>query len=609
MTSMNAESMSRRCFLHVASAAALPGSAETDHCFDQSPLPANDSAPAVAPITDRRMRRARKAFINQGGYNRGEAKRFTCPGAADGTTFEIRAADQDKTYYSGVVRQNAGDFTDFDPPSGSQHYVVQVEGFEPSPPFVIANHIMERTSSRLAYQFFIDCRGGFSSRLSPANVTGGGPSRDGGGQTLEAMFEGLLYASNPALFDRWFQELRSIREKDDHHPSTIFPMVPPPDKTQEPIPNNFANDDDQWQKIPDLIKLLLWHADFAWTNHKYCGRTGGFESRIEGYEGWVRRFGYDDAHLQDFDYQNFLDQLAAVHAFYHAFLGPYLSAQTHRQYRQACLELWEVSDRHKEVRHWVRSFKWIDKGRLEFNEQGNAFGQGLLRNLLIYVGEKDEPDGQAERFLAYARQCAADIVKNWDFNNPVHTWRARNAEHITPQALSLFALLAPDEMIGQVRTKLGSWRDYIKARTHNLWQYRTHSDTEWANLQSKEMGTVAGLAGAMFAVAQVLDDPQLRSIGWSQVNFVFGCNPAGAHLSHKSALRVQMGGIGRAWRLAGQSRSLTAPESSATCAELWMVRRPMLRFPITPIRPRPTISRASTARKDGRSQTGPGGRR
>lgn len=541
----SSKSISRRRFLQAGSAtatvAALSASAQSDQCNDAGPIPANEAVVPIAPVTDRLMRKAKKPLINQGGYNCGEAKRFTCPGAADGTAFHVRSADQAKTLFSGQIRACSGDFTEFEPPSGPRKYVIHVEGFEPSSSFVIANHNMERISSRLAYQFFIDVRGGFS-RPSPANVTGGGPSRDGGGQTLEAIFEGLLYASNPALFDTWFQELRTLRNEPYGRRSLLVPVIPPPDVSKDAVPINLTTDDQTWQRTPDLIKLLLWHANFAWANREYTGRTGGFEGRAQGYEGWVRRFGYDDAHLQNFDYQNMLDQLAAVHAFYKPFLQAYLPQDVHQQYRTLCLDRWEQYDRQKEVRYWVRSFKWIDSGRLEFNEQGNAFGQGLLRNLLMYLGENDEPNGQADRFLAYARQCAADIVTNWDFNNPVHTWRARNAEHITPQALAMFAMVLPNEMPREVHGKLAAWRDYIFTRTNNLWQYRTHSDTEWANLQSKEMGTVAGLAGAMFAVAHVLDDSRLRAIGWSQVNFVFGCNPAGAHLSHRNAQRVRVGG-------------------------------------------------------------------
>jgi hypothetical protein len=66
---------------------------------------------------------------------------------------------------------------------------------------------MERTSSRLAYQFFIDVRGSEDPIYSnESKVAGAGPSRDGAAYTLEAVYEVLLYASNPALFDGWHAE-------------------------------------------------------------------------------------------------------------------------------------------------------------------------------------------------------------------------------------------------------------------------------------------------------------------------------------------------------------------------------------------------------------------
>ena len=135
-------------------------------------------------------------FVNQSGYNLGEAKRFTVPGAPDGTKFQIvrlrESAPSTEVLYTGTVKDYVGYFTDFNPISAKDEYVIEVPGFGQSYPFWIADHLMEKLSSRLAYQFFIDVRGGFTPRLSPANVTGGGPSRDGGGQGLEATFEGLL---------------------------------------------------------------------------------------------------------------------------------------------------------------------------------------------------------------------------------------------------------------------------------------------------------------------------------------------------------------------------------------------------------------------------------
>lgn len=494
-----------------------------------------DEAPGVDQAP-RRIAAGGKPLVNQAGYNLGEVKRFVCPGTPDGTTFKVllarESASRDEALYTGMMEGQVGDFSDFDPVSDGDEYVIEVEGMDRSEPFWIADHLMEKLSSRLAYQFFIDVRGGVVFDLSPANVTGGGPSRDGGGQTLEAVYEGLLYASNPALFDRWTDEL--YMSDDPSHEGRLYAKVPaPPGRQGEgPYPDG----------VPDLIKLILWHAEFCHNNVDYDGPTGGFEG-LGGYEEWVRRFGYvGQEKLQNFDYQNMLDQLAAVCAFYHEFLRHFLEEATYQKYRHACLSRWEEYERHKEVRRWVYSMKWIDEGWLEFNEQGNAFGQGLLRNLFMYLCERNEKDGQPERFLRYVRSCAIDIVENWDFGNPVHTWRARNAEHITPQALALLLMLAPEEAPEGTRGKLEAWRDYIVERTDNLWHYRTHSDGVWAHPKSKEVGTVAGLGGAMFAVDHVLNDTQLREVAWSQVSFVFGCNPAGAHLGTKSPLRVALGG-------------------------------------------------------------------
>jgi hypothetical protein len=47
----------------------------------------------------------------------------------------------------------------------------------------------------------------------------------------------------------------------------------------------------------------------------------------------------------------------------------------------------------------------------------------------------------------------------------------------------------------------------------------------------------------MFAVAHLLNDRSLRDLGWAQVDFVFGVNPVGAHLGHKSEERVKLNGF------------------------------------------------------------------
>lgn len=438
-----------------------------------------------------------KPFVNQAGYNLGESKRFVCYGAPDNTPFKIVNSKTSQTVFEGKMLNNQGWFTEFNPVTAGDEYVVAVEGRGQSKSFWIADHLLEKVSSKLAYDFFVDVRGYEDlDKYDMSKVYGGGPSRDGGAYGLETIFEVLQYAANPALYDNWKTELGD-------------------------------------KNVPDLIDLILWHAEFAYKYVDYNGPTGYRHGSL-GYEGEPR---------MNFDYWNTLDQLAAVCGAYHTFLKPYLSEEKYQKYRKICLDNWEKYDRHKVVRYWTYSTKWVDAGFQEFNEMGNAFGQSVFSNLFMYLCEKNEKDGQPEKFLKYAQESAQDIIVNWDFNNPRHMWWIRNAEHITPQALAWFLMVAPEQAPAGTKEKLAAWANHMKQRTNNFWKYRVHSETEWAHPKTKELGGAPALAGSMFAVAHLLDDKSLRDLGWAQVDFVFGVNPVGAHLGHKSEERVNIKGF------------------------------------------------------------------
>ena len=436
-------------------------------------------------------------FVNQAGYNLGESKRFVCYGAPDNTSFKIVNIKTSQTVFEGKMLNNQGWFTEFNPVTPGDEYIVDVVGRGQSKPFWIADHLLEKVSSKLAYDFFVDVRGYDDlDKYDMSKVYGGGPSRDGGAYGLETIFVVLQYASNPALYDNSKTELGD-------------------------------------KNAPDLIDLILWHAEFAYKYVDYNGPTGYRHGSL-GYEGQSR---------MNFDYWNTLDQLAAVCGAYHSFLKPYLSEEKYQKYRKVCLDNWEKYDRHKVVRYWTYSTKWVDAGFQEFNEMGNAFGQSVFSNLFMYLCEKNEKDGQPEKFLKYAQESAWDIIDNWDFNNPRHMWWIRNAEHITPQALAWFLMVAPDQAPKGTKEKLVAWSSHMKQKTNNFWKYRVHSETEWAHPKTKELGGAPALAGSMFAVAHLLNDKSLRDLGWAQVDFVFGVNPVGAHLGHKSEERVKIGGF------------------------------------------------------------------
>lgn len=436
-------------------------------------------------------------FVNQAGYNLGESKRFVCFGAPDNTPFRIVRITNNQTVFEGKIVNSQGWFSELNPVASGDEYRVEIEGYGQSKSFRIADHLMEKISSKLAYDFFSDVRGYEDlDKYDMSKVYGGGPSRDGGAYGLEAVFEVLQYAANPALYDNWKTELGD-------------------------------------KNIPDLIDLILWHAEFAAKYSDYNGPTGYRHGSL-GYEGQPR---------MNYDYWNTLDHLAAVCAAYHSFLKPYLPEEKYRQYRKICLDNWEKYDRHKVVRYWTYSTKWVDAGFQEFNEMGNAYGQSVFSNLFMYLSEKSEKDGQPAKFLRYAQESASDMITNWDFNNPRHMWWIRNAEHITPQALAFFLLVAPDQAPAGTREKLEAWAVHMKQKTTNFWKYRVHSETEWAHPKTKELGGAPALGGSMFAVAYLLQDQSLRDLGWAQVDFVFGVNPVGAHLGHKSIDRVSIGGF------------------------------------------------------------------
>lgn len=434
-------------------------------------------------------------LVNQAGYNLNEVKRFVCY-AKDNTPFSVVNTHTGEVVYTGKILFNQGYFTEFNPQASKDEYVVKVNG-KSSVPFWVADNLMEKVSSKLAYDFFVDVRGSEDPvNSNESKVYGGGPSRDQGAFGLETPFEMLFYSSNPALFDNWTDELGN-------------------------------------KKTADLIDLILWHAEFGYNHVDFNGPILTRHGTL-GYEGQPRMI---------YDYWNTLDLIAPVLAGYHSFLKPYLSRDKYEAYRKVCLDKWEAYDRHKVVRYWTYSTKWVDRGFQEFNEMGNAFGQSVFSNLFMYLSELNEPDGQPEKFLKYAQQSAEDIIRNWDFNNPRHMWWIRNAEHITPQALAFFLLVAPDKAPAGTREKLEAWARHIQSRCNNCWKYRSHSETEMAHPSTKELGGAPALGGSLFAASYLLDDPSLRQLGWAQVDFVFGVNPVGTHIGNKSDERVAKKGF------------------------------------------------------------------
>jgi hypothetical protein len=113
------------------------------------PLPVGRAAsdPLAAPV---------KIFLNQSGFNAGAPKRFTVPNATDGSRFEIRPAAGGSSLFAGVVRDQIGDFTAFEP-DDQRDYIVAV-GDLVSVPFRVGPWWLERITTQRTVDFMIDSR-------------------------------------------------------------------------------------------------------------------------------------------------------------------------------------------------------------------------------------------------------------------------------------------------------------------------------------------------------------------------------------------------------------------------------------------------------------------
>ena len=138
--------------------------------------------------------------VNQVAYNLGQPKGFTVPTAKSNLPFTIREKSSGEVVYKGHLQDGKGDFTDFNPNSPEEEYIIHLEG-EGLPagasfPFRIGKHAIQEMAYRPSVEFFNDARSMVGSHPS---AYGGTAWRDGCYYTYEVPSMVLLYLSNPTL--------------------------------------------------------------------------------------------------------------------------------------------------------------------------------------------------------------------------------------------------------------------------------------------------------------------------------------------------------------------------------------------------------------------------
>lgn len=433
-------------------------------------------------------------LVNQSGYDLTGPKRFTAPGAADGTPFTVSG---EGGTFTGVVRGGAGDFTAFRPASPGPYTVAVGNGV--SHPFGVGPYWTYRVAIRRAVDFMVEsrCAHGDASKLVFSDPKGDHCNRGNTGVawrddhqfsfTLQSLIE--LYLSNPDAFTR-----------------------APGTGRYDGLAVAAAQD------APEIVKLINWGVDLylqGRVNHDLLKeQLAWFVWAYPHLERWIPREQYLKAR----------DHLTAL-------------------WGDAARDRWNWYD----VPHSADLFQTYTvfgtgKGQL-------PPGHSIVPNLMMHdVAVRDGLPG-AGRHLDAARAQVDWIIAHLDWNDPATTKGQRMSEHVTMESLAFYAARHPSR---ELRAKIEQWADVVIARSQNMWDFRKYSDSLWIIPEYNEPGNVAGLPAAALAAARTLTgdtarQAALRRIAAGQIDHVFGRNPADAHFSHDAATPDGFEGVERGW--------------------------------------------------------------
>lgn len=427
-----------------------------------------------------------KIYLNQSGFNLGKPKRFTAPGVADGTPFEVVNTRTGETGFQGVVSGEIGDFTGFNPDSRDE-FTVKTAG-RTSFPFRIGLWWLERVTYRNAVLFMAQSRHYFGTHKGTCRGSYGWRDDHHFGWELNTLAPQLL--SNPSAYTRMPKSVAYQRKEGFN--GALEPYS---------------------ESAPDIVKLIHHGADVIVT------------SRL--------------------DHAFFKEQLAF---FLYAWpvLKEWLPEQNYTAVRDYAFGIWgkRESDRHKGENQDLFEVKT----RVGSTKGENPPGHSVLPNLLMYETAKREGRADAERYFQAAYDQTAWMIENLDWNDPQTTKGQRVSEHLTMTGLGMFLKEYPTRAPKGLREKIEAWKKVAIGRSGNLWDFRKLSDTQWcptgpARTMWNEPGNLLGFPAcalaAMIAVPESPYNARLLQISTAQMDNAFGRNPTGRCFSYDAPREIE----------------------------------------------------------------------
>jgi hypothetical protein len=440
-----------------------------------------------------------KIYINQSGYNLGKPKRFTAPLVDHGTPFYIREARSEQVLFRGLVLNQVGDFSAFNP-SGQAEYIIVADTFK-SFPFRIGQWWIERTTYQHALNFMIDSRHYVGNYTQKCSGSYGWRDDSHFGWELHTLVP--QYLSNPAAYERMPRQVSYQAPTD----TTLWGALQPYD-----------------EKAPDIVKLIHWGADVIVT--------------------------------QKLQHEHFKGQLA-----YFLYAWPYIKQWMPRQNYEVvkayALQIWrkEEVDQHYAYNESAGHHMLALKTKIGSTKGALPPGASVIPNLMMYeVAKRDGMRAPEDYFNAAYRQVKW-MIDSLQWDDPITTKGQRMSEFITPTSLAYMLSQYPTQSPAGLKRKLEQWAEVLMRRSNNMWDFRKLDDSlQWCPTGTSpqhwnETGNIVGLPSAILSVLPFVRDSakekRLLEIAFAHLDNAFGRNPCGRHCSFDAAREIE--GVELGW--------------------------------------------------------------
>lgn len=453
---------------------------------------------------------AKAWYVSQIGYDTDKSKKATFTNCVRGTVFTLNKVSDDSVVYTGEIKNQMADFSDF---NTTGEYYLSCDGVD-SHSFKIADNRLWNVTAKVALDFMAQSR---QDAFDVGGNTGYG-WRDSHQFSFELNALVMQYMSNPSYY--------------------------------ESLPYNIYKADEceyaelRIQDCPDII----WLMKFAVTRY------------------------YDWNVNENIELHALIKAQVAYFLYIYPYISDYVSASWYRQIRDWLITQWSVTTCSKswyEVTGGINHNLFTTQAKIGTVKGMLPPGYAVVPNFMMYEVCHRDGLSSASQFMTAAENNIAWLVNNVDLTDPANTKGQRMSEYITFHALTYAYEMYPSHCPSNTYTKIVALANLLISRSNNLWdytQYQTAGDasgastTVWNNTESQTSGFAnnpgyVGMMGVYYALARVITDTaikaRLKELAISHMAHGFGRNPLGRCFDYKATEDFDGAKLGWVSRLSG----------------------------------------------------------